>query len=176
MLDQLELVPDLQPDNISAIREVILYRINRNRTATLNSDLTVDYALKIPVNGVSLSSAHDLDIEWIISASSSTSAAASNQSSARTQRNSDSKETKEFFRNMNLNDGGGNLVISSGALRRPSGLKRLPWDELSDPPRLVHGSSAGSSHSAPKTATRTREVAPLKAFPLTDGLDFQNGN
>jgi hypothetical protein len=173
-------VPDLSGTsyNISSLREVILYRVNRNRIATLNQDYTVDYGLKIPATGVAISSTHDLDIEWIISASPTSSASVSNQSSARSNRSfpviegnknnaNNAKDVNSFYRNMNLADN--NVIISTGSLRRPSGYKRLPWDELNDM------NSVTSSHSAPK-ATRAREVAPLKAFPLNDNLDFLNGN
>ena len=58
-----------------------------------------------------------------------------------------------------------NMPISSGSFRqRSSGNKRLPWEDAA----LIDQNSA-----SPKII---HTVAPLKAFPLNDELDFINSN
>jgi hypothetical protein len=203
LLDQLEHVPDFHnSDNLQVIRDVILYRINRNNLANLNQDYTLDYGIKLPSNSslISVGSGmHDLDIEWIISATSSSSANISNQSSARSQRSFliDSNNNNPNMNSFNSNYMSSNSTnlyrtfndtnshtISSGSIRRPSDYKRTPWDDLnlnSDNYISNYNNntllSHNSSHSAPKTLTRSRDVAPLRAFPLlssNDGYDFLN--
>lgn len=165
-------MPDFQNfENLNIIKEVIVYRLNRNKIASLNNDMTVEYGIKIPSAGTTISSnGLDLDIEWIISASSS-SASASNLSSARSQRsvfidstsNIGNITSQNTHRIANLNQP--NIQISTGSFRRPSGTRRLPWEEAQN----------NTSLNVPNT-TRSREVAPLKAFPLNDELELINGN
>lgn len=130
--------------------------------------MTIEYGLKIPPPGVTFPNGYDLDVEWVISASAS-SASASNLSSARSQKSTvvePAKNNNGTHRMINLNDKNN---ISTGSFRRPSGTKRLPWDEIND------SSSMLINPNIPKVM-RSREVAPLKAFPLNDDIDFANGN
>ena len=162
-------MPDFQNfENLNIIKDVIVYRLNRNKIASLNSDMTVEYGMKLPSAGTTISSnALDLDVEWIISASSS-SASASNLSSARSQRSVFLDSTSNIgnpntHRISNLNQP--NIQISTGSFRRPSGTRRLPWEDVQN-----------NSSSNPPNTTRSREVAPLKAFPLNDELELIQGN
>ena len=149
-------------DNLQTIRDVIVFRLNRNKLPTLNSDMTIDYGVKIPQSGVALSSGYDPDIEWIVSASSSSASA----NSARSQKSGSQDLSNNISNNSSnriLSDN--NIPISSGSFRqRSSGNKRLPWEEAvlndqnSASPKIMH------------------TVAPLKAFPLNDELDFANSN
>ncbi|CAF0703596.1 unnamed protein product [Brachionus calyciflorus] len=166
IIEQLEHVPEFQNfENLNIIKDVIVYRLNRNKIANLNSDMTLEYGVKIPSTGTTFgSNGLDLDIEWIISASSS-SASTSNISSARSQRSVfvDSNSTNMInHRIANLNQA--NMQISTGSFRRPSGTKRLPWEETN---------SQNNSIPVPKV-NKSREVAPLKAFPLNDDLEIVN--
>lgn len=179
LLDQLEHVPDFHlSDNLPLMRDVIIYRINRNKIANLNLDMTLDYGLKIPSSGVAFTSGHDLDIEWIVSASSSSSVSVSSVSSARSQKsflnynNNDQNipptSSNSLHRNilnengynLNNNNNNGGAQISTGSFRRVSATKRMPWDDLGD-------FGVPNPVSIPKVM-RSREVAPLKAFPLND--------
>jgi hypothetical protein len=62
--------------------------------------------------------------------------------------------------------------ISTGSFkqRRTSGNKRLPWEDANE-----NQSNATNLNQIVPKVMRSREVAPLKAFPLTDELDFVNG-
>ena len=161
-------MPDFHnSENLQTIRDVIIYRLNRNKLATLNSDMNIEYGVKIPPSGAVFTAGYDPDIEWIVSASAS-SASASNLSSARSQKSIYDTNTNGTNANNNnnnnvhrLNDN--NISISSGSFRRSSGNKRLPWEDQLDnqtTPKVVH----------------SREVAPLKAFPLHDEFDFVNAS
>lgn len=154
LIEQLENISDFRNIDHQLIKDVVIYRINRNKLPSLNADLTVEYGVKIPPSG-SVIAGYDLDIEWIISASAS-SASASNMSSARSQKSLHTEANNNFQKIITLNDN--NMPISSGSFRRPSATKRLPWED---------------SNSAPKAA-KSREVAPLRAFPLNDEPDFLN--
>jgi hypothetical protein len=140
-------------ENLQTIRDVIVFRLNRNKIATINPDMTIDYGIKIPQSGVVLSGGYDPDIEWIVSASSSSASA-----SARSQRGNDSNSNTNNNRIISLNDKG--VPISSGSFRqRSSGNKRLPWEE------------AGSNDQSITSQKVAHTVAPLKAFPLNDEFD-----
>lgn len=132
--------------------------------------MSLDYGVKIPSAGATFSAnGLDLDIEWIISASGS-SAPASNVSSARSQKSvyidssASNSNQNNVHRISNLNQ---NNVqqISTVSFRRPSASKRLPWEEAIP---------TSNSNTVPKV-TRSREVAPLKAFPLNDEFDVLTG-
>lgn len=164
-------MPEFQSfENLQFIRDVIIYRLNRNKIASLNQDLTLDYGIKIPPSGHVFSNGFDLDIEWIISASSSSSASASNLSSARSQKSIFAEPTQNL---PTPNSGSGlhrmtslrepDRQISIGSFRRPSASKRIPWDEISE---------INSQNQAAAKSNRSREVAPLKAFPLGDEADL----
>lgn len=155
-------------ENLNIIKDVIIYRVNRNVLASLNNDMSLDYGVKIPSAGATISkNGLDLDIEWIISASSS-SASDSNVSSARSQKSvlidSNNSNSNSIHRITNLNQNS-SQQISSVSFRRPSASKRLPWEEII---------TNNNSNNAPKV-NRSREVAPLKAFPLNDEFDFLAG-
>ncbi len=153
----MENISDFRNIDNQLIKDVVIYRINRNKLPSLNADITVEYGVKIPPSG-SVIAGYDLDIEWIISASASSSSA-SNMSSARSQKsfNIDSNNANNNFQKViTLNDN--NMSISSGSFRRPSATKRLPWED---------------SNNAPKNS-KNRDVAPLRAFPLNDEPDFLN--
>ena len=146
--------------------------------------MTIEYGIKIPTSGVIITN-NDVDIEWVVSASSSSSASASNLSSARSQKsilnentnNNNNNNTNNSFSNFNrmltLNDK--TKSISTGSFRRPSGSKRMPWDELIDQNLNSNNGLNNNSSSVPKVM-RSREVAPLKAFPLNDEFEFLNSN
>lgn len=142
-------------ENLQTIRDVIVFRLNRNKIATINPDMTIDYGIKIPQSGVVLSGGYDPDIEWIVSASSSSASA-----SARSQRGNDTTTNNtNNNRIISLNDNGV-APISSGSFRqRSSGNKRLPWEE------------AGSNDQSITSQKVAHTVAPLKAFPLNDEFD-----
>lgn len=151
------------------MKDVIIYRVNRNVLASLNADMSLDYGVKIPSAGATFSvNGLDLDIEWIISASGS-SASVSNVSSARSQKsvyidsNSSSSSQNNMHRISNINQNN-TQQISTVSFRRPSASKRLPWEEASP---------TNNSNQIPKV-NRSREVAPLKAFPLNDEFDILN--
>lgn len=175
LLDQLDSnVSEFQHfDNLNIIKDVIMCRVSRNKLPVLNADMTIDYAIKIPSTIISNGYGNDLDIEWIVSASSS-SGSASNLSSARSQasifneNNPQSNSNASSVHRMASLDNN-NIAISTGSFkqRRPSGNKRLPWEEVND--------NQITSHQNVPKVMRSREVAPLKAFPLTDELDFVNG-
>jgi hypothetical protein len=175
LLDQLDSVSEFQHfDNLNVIKDVIMCRVSRNKLPVLNSDLTIDYAIKIPSTIISNGYGNDLDIEWIVSASSS-SGSASNLSSARSQ-------ASVFNENINANNNSNSNIhrmaslatdsISTGSFkqRRTSGNKRLPWEDANE-----NQSNATNLNQIVPKVMRSREVAPLKAFPLTDELDFVNG-
>jgi hypothetical protein len=147
--------------------------------------MSLEYGIKIPASGVIITN-NDVDIEWVVSASSSSSASASNLSSARSQKsilnentnyNNNNNNTNNSFSNFNrmltLNDK--TKSISTGSFRRPSGSKRMPWDELNDPNLVNNHGQNNNSNGIPKVM-RSREVAPLKAFPLNDEFEFLNSN
>ena len=173
LLDQLDSVVEFQHfDNLNIIKDVIMCRVSRNKLPVLNSDLTIDYAIKIPSTVLSNGYGNDLDIEWIVSASSS-SGSASNLSSARSQ-------ASVYNENINNNNNSNTNIhrmasiatesISTGSFkqRRPSGNKRLPWEDANE-------NQSSNTNQTVHKVMRSREVAPLKAFPLTDELDFVNG-
>ena len=141
-------------ENLQTIRDVIVFRLNRNKIATINPDMTIDYGVKIPQSGVVLSSGYDPDIEWIVSASSSSASA-----SARSRPANDTASATTNNRMMSLNDNGA-VRISSGSFRQRSSGKRLPWEDAI---------SNDQSISSQKVA---HTVAPLKAFPLNDEFDL----
>lgn len=187
---------------MNVIKDVINYRLNRNKLPVLNADMTVEYGIKIPpsnapmlMNGYGGNS--ELDIEWIVSASSSStssSASLSNMSSARSQKsvfseisNPSNNANNAVHRMINLNDNG-MLSISTGSFkqRRPSGTKRLPWEDNDMLTQANNNNNINSngngnhigngSSNTPKPMNRMREAAPLKAFPLSDDPDFLAGN
>ncbi len=165
------------------IREVITYRIKRNILPKLNSDMSLEYGIKIPTSGVIVTN-NDVDIEWVVSASSSSSASASNQSSARSQKsilnentnniNNTNNSFSNFNRMLTLNDK--SKSISTGSFRRPSSSKRMPWDDLNDQNIANSNNGQGSNNNGIPKVMRSREVAPLKAFPLNDEFEFLNSN
>ncbi len=126
---------------------MILHRLQRNVLPTLNTDMSIEYGLKIPPSGVLINN-NDIDIEWVVSASSS--ASASNLSSARSNRSL-------------LIENNTNFALS---IRRTSGTKRLPWED-------EDSKFQKSQQFIPKI--KTREIVPLKAFPLNDESDFIKG-
>jgi len=112
----------------------------------------------------------DLDIEWIVSATSS-SGSASNISSARSHKASSvfgeiaQPGAPSIHRMASFADNN-KIPISFKQRRIPSANKRLPWDQ--------QVSTDGSDTQSP--GIRPRDAAPLKAFPLTDEtIDFSSG-
>lgn len=182
ILDCLEKVSDFQNyDNTSTIREVIMCRLNRNKLPTLNPDMSIEYAVKIPVMS-SMYSIADLDIEWIVSATSSP-GSASNLSSARSQKsgmfgeiaNSGQQPPATMHRMASFVDNN-QIPINLRQRRIPSANKRLPWEQSGEDPLAVSNSTQSNQTSRSGAKATSREVAPLKAFPLTDDtLDFANG-
>jgi hypothetical protein len=182
LLDQLDVVSEFQHfDNLNIIKDVIMCRVSRNKLPVLNPDMTIEYAIKIPSTIISNGYGNDLDIEWIVSASSS-SGSASNLSSARSQAsvfndntnsNNSTNNNSNIHRMVSLDNNTNNMPISTGSFkqRRSSGTKRLPWEEVNE----NNNQNNNNQQQVPKVM-RSREVAPLKAFPLTDELDFVNGS
>ena len=170
LIDTLEQAPECQNiDNFPIIKEVIMYRINRNKLPSLNPDMTIEYAVKIPNMIMPLNFGNELDVEWIVSASSS-SASTSNLSSARSQKSvfsEISNNTNNMHRVVSVGDANNNISSGSFKQRRTSASKRLPWDEFAENQNILN-------QSMPKLG-KTREVAPLKAFPLVDDIDSVNG-
>lgn len=166
-------------DNLPLIRDVIACRLGRNKIATLNPDMTLDYGLKLPAMGSSgatngfggigmIGSGGDMDIEWIVSASSSSSA--SLISSARSNKLNDpsmmtSGGGSSVHRSINTSLFNNENMIMNGSTAFSRRDKRLPWDE--DPSnggvKVMRGREGGG--------------VPLKAFPLMDDSnDFLNSN
>lgn len=157
-----------QFENVAVIREVIQCRLQRNKLPTLNPDMSIEYAIKIPVMSTMYGTS-DLDIEWIVSATSS-SGTASNLSSARSHKapvfGEIANPSGSSMHRMASFVDGANIPLSFKQRRIPSAAKRLPWEN--------QNSAEGSEPASP--AIRGREAAPLKAFPLTDDtIDFTNG-
>ena len=117
--------------------------------------MTIEYGIKIPQSGVTLSGGYDPDIEWIVSASSSSASASVSSARSQLSGNEANSNSNTNSRIIGLSDN--NVSISSGSFRRSSGNKRLPWEE------------------APLNEQNTQKVvhtvAPLKAFPLNDDSD-----
>ena len=156
-------------------------RLNRNKLPTLNPDMTIEYAVKIPVMS-SMYGISDLDIEWIVSATSS-SGSVSNLSSARSQKssmfgeigNTNSSSGANSMHRMASFIDNNNIPLSFKQRRIPSASKRLPWEQQTSIESDVSGHSNTASNAAVNKSSRSREVAPLKAFPLSDDpLDFAN--
>lgn len=140
-------------ENLPLIREIIACRLERQKIPALNPDMTLEYGLKIPTMMGGLSAA-DLDIEWIVSASSSSSA--SHLSSARSHKSGG----VELHRHSLLSNE--NQILNGPTPFRRE--KRVPWEDES-----VNGGVS--------KLMRSREGVPLKAFPLMDDSnDFLNSN
>ena len=144
-------------------------RLNRNKLPTLNPDMSIEYGVKIPL--MSNLYGNDIDIEWVVSATSS-SGTTSNMSSARSQKSNpygeiaaNSSNTNPTMHRMASFIDNNNIPISFKQRRLPSANKqRLPWDENN------------FDQNANSIQAKTREAAPMKAFPLSDDLDFLGGN
>jgi hypothetical protein len=149
------------------IRTVIEFRLSRDKYAILNTDMTIDYAIKLPTSTSLLTvSGNEPDIDWIISASTSAHSVNLSSSSARSVRS-----VNEYEQNI-LPQQPQQTVYK----RKPSA-RRLPWDNVND-----QYNSSNSLNSQPTSLNlsnvpkvmRSREVAPLKAFPFEENLDFNN--
>jgi len=130
--------------------------------------MSIDYAVKIPLMST-MYGLSDLDIERIVSATSS-SGTASNLSSARSHKASSvfgeigQPGAASMHRMASFVDNN-KIPLSFKQRRIPSANKRLPWDQ--------QPSTEGSEPPSP--AARARDAAPLKAFPLTDDtLEFKS--
>jgi hypothetical protein len=141
---------------LAIIKAVVKYRIERNTYATLSSDMTVEYAIKLS-SLASTASGVDPDLDWIVSASASSSA------NGRSANNTTNNSTASF-------EYDANLLTQQITIKRKSSAKRLPWeDQQFQAPSL---DTFNSPSSVPKV-TKSREVAPLKAFPMYgDDNDF----
>jgi hypothetical protein len=182
LLDNLKHVPDFHNSDeiLPALREVIIFRIRRNKLPVLNPDMTIEYGLKLPMQTSpfqmtpSSNGRIELDIEWIVSASAQS--AQSNLSTARSNNtnnvysepiNNNNNGIHAMHRMANFDDDtiASSLIKQRG--RQPSSNVKgrgLPWDELND------------TTNYQTKSIRSREVAPLKAFPLNDDTDFLNPN
>ena len=146
------------------IRTVIEFRLNRDKYAILNTDMTIDYAIKLPSSTSLLTvSGNEPDIDWIISAS--TSAHSVHLSSARSVRS-----VNEFEQNILPQQ-------QQTVYKRKPSAKRLPWDNVNDQYNSTNSINSQPTSlnltSVPKVM-RSREVAPLKAFPFEENLDLNN--
>lgn len=130
---------------MAIIKAVVKHRIERKTYATLNSDMTVEYAIKLS-SLASTASGIDPDLDWIVSASAS--------SSANGRANISNSSTTSF------NDYDSNLLTQQITIKRKSSAKRLPWED-----QQLSAPSLEAFNSVPKV-NKSREVAPLKAFPL----------
>lgn len=185
-------------ENLPLIRNVIACRLGRNKIATLNPDMTLEYGLKIPAissigagGGMGLlgGGSGDIDIDWIVSASSSSSA--SHLSSARSINNTNNnnrlfndslvqqalplpppstslQQPPPSTTSRNIN-----TSLFNNDLNGPAPFsrreKRLPWDD-----DAINNNVGGVGGSK---VMRNREGMPLKAFPLMDDTnDFLNSN
>lgn len=187
-MDCLDNVNELQNmENLSVIKEVIMCRLNRKKVPTLNPDMSLEYAVKIPVMS-SIYGISDLDIEWIVSATSSGSA--SNMSSARSHKSNVFGEVhtpntgaSSMHRMASFVDNN-HIPINFKQRRIPSGNKRLPWDQAATTHEIDKSAQSINTHSNNTISVRSngREVAPLKAFPLPtddtlqDYAHASNGN
>lgn len=134
---------------------MVKYRIDRNIYATLSSDMTIEYAIKLS-SLASTASGVDPDLDWIVSASASSSANGR-------PNNSNSNSSNASF------DYDPNLLTQQINIKRKSSAKRLPWeDQQFQAPSLDNFNSS----SVPKV-NKSREVAPLKAFPLFGDQDAE---
>ena len=150
-------------------------RINRNKLPTLNPDMSIDYAVKIPVMS-SMYSVADLDIEWIVSATSSP-GSASNLSSARSQKSglfgeigsvqpSAQPQPPATMHRMASFVDNSQIPINLRQRRIPSANKRLPWEApTGDETSQASGNSGANPARAAKATTR--EVCN-KAVGLTE--------
>jgi hypothetical protein len=138
------------------IKSIVAYRLNRNKYAKLNSDMAIEYGIKIPTATTYGQQISEPDIDWIISASASSpnSAALMTTQSSRLISNTSNYEFDETHSQPQL-------VFK----RKPSATtmtKRLPWEDQQQRQPI---------QNIPKVM-KSREVAPLKAFPLVvDNLD-----
>ncbi len=150
-LDLLFNLLDLDDHNLNMIKTVIEFRLSRDKYAILNTDMTIEYAIKLPSSTSLLTiNGNEPDIDWIISAS--TSSAHLSTSSARSVRS-----VNEYEQNILPQQ------HQTSFKRKPSA-KRLPWDEQN---------INLSTSNVPKVM-RSREVAPLKAFPFEENIDIMN--
>jgi hypothetical protein len=152
---------NIDAKNLEIIKSIIAYRLNRNRYSKLNQDMTIEYGIKIPTSATYGQQISEPDIDWIISASaSSPNSAALITQSGRLISNTSNYETDET-------NSQHQLVYK----RKPSATtmtKRLPWEDQQQ--------KQGGMQSVPKVM-KSREVAPLKAFPLvTENLDGMTVN
>jgi len=138
-------------------------RINRNKLPTLNPDMSIEYAVKIPVMS-SMYSIADLDIEWIVSATSSP-GSASNLSSARSQKSgmfgeigasAQSQPPATMHRMASFVDNN-QIPINLRQRRIPSANKRLPWEGLTGEETSQASGNSGANPARAAKAT-TREV------------------
>lgn len=152
---------NIDENKLSAVKSVIKYRIERNVYAKLNSDMTIDYAIKIPaIVATSANGGSEPDLEWIISATTTSAANSTNSSNLPLSSRSRNFDFNDFTTDSQLSQS--NVVLKRKT--SASAAKRLPWEDQS---------SHENINSAVPKVTRIREVAPLKAFPLyTDENDF----
>ena len=135
LLDCLESASDFQHyENVSVIREVITCRLQRNKLPTLNPDMSIEYAVKIPAqSSLQAGALIDLDIEWIVSAATSSSSA-SNMSSARSHKASSvfgeigQPGAASMHRMASFVDNS-HIPLTFKQRRIPSASKRLPWEQ-----------------------------------------------
>ena len=153
---------DLDDHKVNMIRPIVEFRLSRDKYAILNTDMTIDYAIKLPSSTSLLSvNGNEPDIDWIISASASAHSAHLSTSSARSVRS-----VNEFEQNI--------LPQQTVYKRKPSA-KRLPWeiDQYNSNASLNSINSNVNMPNVPKVM-RSREVAPLKAFPFEENVDSTN--
>lgn len=150
------------------IRTVIEFRLSRDKYPILNTDMTIDYGVKLPSSTSLLTiNGNEPDIDWIVSASTSAHSVHLSSTSARSVRS-----VNEYEQNILPQQ---QQTVNK---RKPSATKLLPWDKVNDQYNNSNTSlnsqpSSVNSTNVPKVM-RSREVAPLKAFPFDDNLEVNN--
>jgi hypothetical protein len=160
-------------ENLKVICDIIQYRLSRNKLPVLNADMSIDYALKIPASNSFTLNMNEPDIEWIISASSS-SAIASGMSSARSQKSLLAEITNGYehagpnslHRIVNISE---SKISASSFKRISSASKRLPWEDVGIENVALVGAAPMSTPQSRKIFPG-RELAPLplRSLRLTD--------
>lgn len=151
--------------------------------------MTIEYGLKIPaaMNGAAGAGVNgmggggfgggsgDLDIEWIVSASSSSSA--SHISSARSNKLNDPNMMGAAATHRSINTSLFNNENLNGQAPFSRREKRLPWDDDGGGGGGGLGAGGAMNGGGMSKVMRSREGVPLKAFPLMDDSnDFLNSN
>lgn len=141
--------------------------------------MSIEYAIKLPSSTSLITSvnASEPDIDWIISASTSSTHNSSLNIKSSTSSARSTKSLNEYEQN----------IMPQSILKRKPSAKRLPWDEPFNGNNTNNSQNNGNNNNVmllqngnnltsttvPKVM-RSREVAPLKAFPFEENLDINS--